>query len=152
VTSRYPLWDLKQPQLTSDVPHTHQGDRAVTIDVTGKDAGTPHVPMAAQSHRPSESAPHIETETYSARKLGIALPDPTIKPLITAIGLTIMLTGLLFMHHAQTMDIAGKAAEAKTSMTMFWVFALGGAALMVGMLYNWMLTPLESHHPHATEL
>jgi hypothetical protein len=64
----------------------------------------------------------------------------------------IMLTAPLFMHHAQMMDAAGKADAAKTAMTAFWVFALGGAALMVGMLYNWLLTPLESHHPHATEL
>jgi hypothetical protein len=30
--------------------------------------------------------------------------------------------------------------------TAFWVVVLGGASLMVGMLYNWLLTPLESDH------
>jgi phosphate/sulfate permease len=62
-----------------------------------------------------------------------------------------MLTGPLFMHHAQMMEAAGKMDAAKSSMTMFWVIVLGGAALMVGTLYNWLLTPLESHHP-TTEL
>jgi hypothetical protein len=50
------------------------------------------------------------------------------------------------------MEAAGKMDAAKTGMTMFWVVLLAGAALMVGTLYNWLLTPLESHHPHATEL
>jgi cytochrome c oxidase subunit 1 len=147
VTSRYPLWDLKQPHLTSDIPHTTHGDRAVQMDIGGKDAGTPHVPMAAGAHQPAESAPHIETETYTLQQLGITLPDPTIKPLVTALGLTIMFTGLLALHHAQLMETAGKMDAAKGSMTAFWILVLGGAALMVGMLYNWLLTPLESHHP-----
>jgi hypothetical protein len=118
----------------------------VHIDVAGKDAGTPHAKMAARSNAPAESGPHIETETYTLKQLGIMLPDPTIKPLITALGLTIMLTAPLFMHHAQLMEAAGKMPEAKTGMIMFWVVVLSGAALMVGMLYNWLLTPLESEH------
>jgi cytochrome c oxidase subunit 1 len=147
VTSRYPLWDLKQPHLTSDVPHTARGDRAMQVDIGGKDAGTPDTHVKGASHQVAESAPHIETETYSARQIGIALPDPTIKPLITALGLTIMLSAPLAMHHAQMMEAAGKMDAAKSSMITFWVVVLGGAALMVGMLYNWLLTPLESHHP-----
>jgi cytochrome c oxidase subunit 1 len=147
VTSRYPLWDLKQPHLTSDVPHTARGDRAMQVDIGGKDAGTPDTHVKGSPHQVAESAPHIETETYSARQIGIALPDPTIKPLITALGLTIMLSAPLALHHAQIMDAAGKADAAKSSMIVFWVVVLGGAALMVGMLYNWLLTPLESDHP-----
>jgi cytochrome c oxidase subunit 1 len=146
VTSRYPLWDLKRPELTTDVPHTQHGDRAVKVEVTGKDAGTPHAKMAAQSFMPAESGPHIETETYTPAQLGIMLPDPTVKPLITALGMTIMLTAPLFMHHAQLMEAAGKMDEAHTGMMMFWVVVLSGAGLMVGMLYNWLLTPLESGH------
>ncbi len=146
VTSRYPLWDIKRPQLTSDVPHTQHGDREVHIDIAGKDGGTPHASMAARSNTPVESGPHIETETFTAKELGIALPDPTIKPLITAIGMVTMLSAPLFMHHAQMMEAAGKMDAAKMGMTMFWVVVLTGATVMVGMLYNWLLTPLESHH------
>ncbi len=146
VTSRYPLWDMKRPELTVEVPHTQRGDRAVQIDIAGKDAGTPHPGFKGQANQPAESGPHIETETYTLKQLGIVLPDPTIKPLITALGLTIMLTAPLFMHHAQLMEAAGKMPEAKTGMVMFWILALGGAGLMVGMLYHWLLTPLESEH------
>jgi cytochrome c oxidase subunit 1 len=151
VTSRYPLWDMKQPQLTAEVPHTAHGDRAVKVDIAGKDAGTPHPKTAGSGTRPAESGPHIETESFTARQLGIPMPDPTVKPLITALGMCIMLCAPLFMHHAQMMEAAGNAAAQKSAMTMFWVIALGGAALMVASLYNWLLTPLESHHPHATE-
>ena len=152
VTSRYPLWDLRQPQLTTDVPHTAHGDRAMQVNITGKDAGTPHPKMSGSGARPAESGPHIETERYTLKQIGLVLPDPTIKPLVTALGLVIMLTAPLFMHHAQTMEAAGNAGAAKTSMIAFWVIALGGAALMVASLYNWLLTPLESEHPHATDL
>ncbi len=33
VTSRYPMWDLKSPQLAADVPHTRAGDKAVEVDL-----------------------------------------------------------------------------------------------------------------------
>ena len=92
---------------------------------------------------------HIETETYTAAQLGIPMPDMTIKPLFVALGMVIMLSAPLFMHRAQIADVAGNAASHKSMMTLFWVFALGGASLLVGMLYNWLLTPLESHHPEA---
>ena len=39
VTSRYPLWDVKSPQLTTDVPHTKRGDEHVDVDVAGRHAG-----------------------------------------------------------------------------------------------------------------
>jgi cytochrome c oxidase subunit 1 len=148
VTSRYPLWDMKRPELTTDVPHSQQGDREMGVAIAGQDAGTTHPQTAAQSYRPAESGAHIETETYTLAQLGIALPDPTIKPLITALGLAIMLTAPLFMHHAQLMEAAGNMPAAKMGMTMFWVVVLSGATLMVGMLYNWLLTPLESEHHH----
>jgi hypothetical protein len=57
-----------------------------------------------------------------------------------------MLTAPLFMHRAQMMEAAGRMPDAKMATTMFWIVALGGASLMVGMLYNWLLTPLESDH------
>ena len=146
ITSRYPLWDMRSPELTAEVPHSHSGDTSMRIDVAGKDSGTAHPGPASRSKTPTEGASFIETETYTAKELGIPMPDATIKPFWVAVGLTIMLSAPLFMHHAQMMEAAGKMPQAKTAMTMFWVVVLGGASLMVGMLYNWLLTPLESDH------
>src|SRR5687768_10174880 len=39
VTSRYPLWDRKSPELTREVPHTREGERAINVDVAGKHVG-----------------------------------------------------------------------------------------------------------------
>jgi cytochrome c oxidase subunit 1 len=116
ITSRYPLWDVKSPQLAGDDRHSRPHGRV------------------------------IETETYTAKQLGIPMPDPTIKPFWVALGMTIMLSAPLFMHRAQMMEAAGRMPDAKMATTMFWIVALGGASLMVGMLYNWLLTPLESDH------
>ena len=146
VTSRYPMWDMRSPQLTTEVPHTQRGDKAMSVDVAGQHQGTPHPGPAPVSKQPAESPFHVETETYTAKQLGIPMPDPTIKPLFVALGMTIMLTAPLFMHQAHILELRGDAGGASAAMAAFWVLALGGAALMVGMLYNWLLTPLESDH------
>ena len=76
---------------------------------------------------------HIEEATgKSAKDLGIPMPNQTIKPLICAAGMTIMFTGLLFIH--------------KDKMSLAIATILGGAAIMVMSLYAWVLTPLEDHH------
>ena len=114
VTSRLPLWDLKAPALSAEVPHSERGDRHV-------DAGAKHVGM------------HIEQATgKSARDLGIPMPNPTIKPLLCAAGMTIMFTGLLFIH--------------KDKMPLAIATILTGALFMTLSLYAWVLTPLEDAH------
>jgi cytochrome c oxidase subunit 1 len=40
VTSRYPVWDMKAPQLTKEVPHTEAGDRRLGIGTPGADLAT----------------------------------------------------------------------------------------------------------------
>jgi ABC-type amino acid transport system permease subunit len=74
VTSRYPLWDLKSPDLSRGTPH----------DVTGEQ--------------------HIEQpdRVRSAEELGIPLPYPTIKPLLVSLFLTLMFASLLFIHKDKT--------------------------------------------------
>ncbi|HEX2717142.1 MAG TPA: cytochrome c oxidase subunit I [Gemmatimonadaceae bacterium] len=146
VTSRYPLWDMKAPALTAEVPHTRQGDKAMHVDVAGKPAGVTHASPAPHSRQPAESPMHIETESYTARQLGIPMPDMTIKPLWVALGMTIMLASPLFLTKKFAAEQAGNAAAASSAMTMFWVLCLGGAVLMIAQLYNWLLTPLESDH------
>jgi cytochrome c oxidase subunit I len=71
---------------------------------------------------PSPAAPAPKT----AAQLGIVMPTPTLKPLIAALGLGITFTGLIWDKKLPIM--------------------LLGAAIFVGALYNWLLTPLEPDH------
>jgi len=71
-------------------------------------------------------APFAPSPAKTAAELGIVLPTPTIKPLIAALGLGVLFTGLIW-H--------------KTLPVM-----LLGAAIFVATLYNWLLTPLEPEH------
>ena len=109
VTSRYPLWDVKHPEMTEGIAHSAPDAMAVT------DAHATPV--------------HEETGHRTAAELGIPMPFPTVKPLLTALGLVIMFSGLLLMH-------LDKFALAMT-------ITLGGASLMVGSLYAWLTSPLE---------
>jgi cytochrome c oxidase subunit I len=71
----------------------------------------------------------------TADELGIPLPYSTVKPFTAALGLVIMLSGLLFTN------------SDKLHSLMF-VFIFGGAALLVGSLYAWLTSPLEPEHAH----
>ena len=75
---------------------------------------------------------HIETERRTAKELGIPMPTPTIKPMFVAAGIVIMFSGLIFIH--------------LQNKTMAYTLMFGGAALLVGFLYAWLLTPLEPDH------
>ena len=113
VDSRYPLWDLTHPERTAEIPHTH--------------AGWDEQEKAADA-RPA----HVESERRTAKELGIPMPMPTIKPLIVAAGIVIMISGLLFIH--------------RESKTIAFTLIFGGAAILVGFLYAWLLSPLEEEH------
>ncbi len=133
ITSRYPLWDMKSPSKTREVPHTKQGDRQVDVEVAGNGTDTSFdVPQGARPQQPAEAGPHIETETYTAAQLGIPMPSSTIKPLITAAAIIIMFSGMFFLH-----------LESKATAL---ILIIGGASLLTGMLYAWLLTPLEDPH------
>jgi cytochrome c oxidase subunit I len=75
---------------------------------------------------------HIEKGRRTAKELGIPMPLPTIKPLIVAAGIIIMFSGLIFLH-LQSKAIA-------------FTLMFGGAAILVGFLYAWLLSPLEEAH------
>jgi cytochrome c oxidase subunit 1 len=135
VTSRYPLWDLKSPRLTAEVPHTHEGEKDVEVDVGGRDVGHARVDTGDRSRMPLEAVHRTEDGIRTAKELGIPMPSPTLKPLFTAVGLTIMVSGLLFTH-----------LENKTP---FYTLVLGGAAILVGSLYAWLTTPLEEEHDES---
>jgi cytochrome c oxidase subunit 1 len=59
------------------------------------------------------------------------MPNPSILPLICAIGLLIMFSGMLFTQSSMPTAIA---------------IMLTGSAIWIGSLYSWLLTPLEDHH------
>jgi cytochrome c oxidase subunit 1 len=134
VTSRLPLWDLTSPRLNAEVPHTERGDRRVDVDVAAQHVGHGHPnPTSNRPQQAAESGMHIEHATgKTARELGIPMPNPTIKPLICALGMTIMFTGLLFIH--------------KDKMQLALATIIGGALIMTMALYAWVLTPLEDAH------
>jgi cytochrome c oxidase subunit I len=136
VTSRYPLWDLTHPERMTDVPHSEYEDKELKVDVAGKNAGTAHPnPLATpETTGPEGSRPSVY-EPYtgkSAAELGIPMPNPSIKPLLTALAMTVMFCGLFFLH----MDMKGVGIA----------IMIGGALWMTVQLYTWLLTPLEDHH------
>ena len=134
VTSRVPLWDLTMPRLASEVPHTASGDRRLDVDVGSKHVGAGHPnPLGNQPKQAAEAGAHVEPATgKTAKDLGIPMPNPTIKPMIVAIGMTIMFSGLLFIH--------------KDKMPLALATMIGGALVMTMALYAWLLTPLEDAH------
>ncbi|NCW45582.1 MAG: cytochrome ubiquinol oxidase subunit I, partial [Gemmatimonadaceae bacterium] len=67
----------------------------------------------------------------TAKELGIVMPNPSIWPLITAMGILVMFSGLLFLEKSTATGVA---------------IMLTGALWWVGSLYKWLLTPLEDHH------
>jgi cytochrome c oxidase subunit 1 len=134
VTSRVPLWDITFPALASEVPHSKAGDRRLDVDVGSKHVAAGHPnPLGNQPKQAAESGVHIELATgKTAHDLGIPMPNPTIKPLICALGMTIMFSGLLFIH--------------KDKMSLALATIIGGALVMTMALYAWLLTPLEDAH------
>jgi cytochrome c oxidase subunit 1 len=109
VTSRYPLWDLKAPERTSGIQHSAPDQMTIT------DAHA--VPV------------HEDTSHKSAKELGIPMPFPTVKPLVTAAGLLGMFTGFLILR--------------TVSFPIGLAVTMAGVVLMVGALYAWLTSPLE---------
>ena len=131
MTSRYPLWDVKSPELTRDVPHTREGERGIDVDVAGKHVG--HVDHAIGNPPGGPvNAPHTFERPRSAKELGIPMPNPSIKPLFVALFMTLMFASMLLIHKGMT----GLAI----------ILIITFAASMTAMLYSWLLTPLEDAH------
>ena len=92
------MWDLKSPDRTADIVHSHA------------DAG-----IVAEAH----AVPvHEEVERRSAKELGIPIPFPTIKPFMVALGILIMFSGLIVLH-------AGKFPLAMATMLGGAAFMVG---------------------------
>jgi cytochrome c oxidase subunit 1 len=85
---------------------------------------TSRYPLWEGGEADAESARINSQEGKSAEELGIVLPYSTIKPLIVALGLIVMFSGLMITH------------------ALIFI----GAAILVGSLYGWLLSPLEPEH------
>jgi cytochrome c oxidase subunit 1 len=85
---------------------------------------TTRYPLWEGNELDAESARINSQEGKTASELGIVIPYSTIKPMIVAFGLIVMFIGLL-THIAVTFI---------------------GAAILVGTLYTWLLSPLEPEH------
>ena len=104
VTSRYPLWDIKHPEMTAGIAHSSPDAMTVT------DAHATPV--------------HEETSTKTAAELGIPMPFPTVKPLFTALGIVVMFSGLIFIHldmFALAMTITLSGATLLTGSLYAWL-------------------------------
>ena len=119
VTSRYPVWDVKHPELTTGHPTTRTGEFPVET--------------------PRERLP-------SAAALGIPMPTPTIKPFIVAIGITVMFIGMLVRSHELAERTRNLGVGSTLVSTLI---VISGAVILVVALYAWLLSPLEEHHESA---
>jgi cytochrome c oxidase subunit 1 len=119
VTSRYPLWDIKHPDWTGEIPHS------------GPDAG-----QIAAAH----SVPvHEETERKTAKELGIIMPYPTIKPAIAGIAMALMLGSLVIYRR-------GAVNNLPQFRTIGLALVIGSAVWFAFMMYAWLWSPLEEEH------
>jgi cytochrome c oxidase subunit 1 len=137
VTSRYPLWDLKSPELTKEVPHSRHGDERNDVRIGGKHVADFHDHMAAGTPEagvnPNARQASTKVSLKTAEELGIPIPYPTIKPLFVALFMTLMFASLIFIHE-------GKLHVGVTAIILF-------AAAMTASLYAWLTSPLEPKHP-----
>src|SRR5215212_4065728 len=135
VTSRYPLWDVKSPELTADVPHSKHGDERNEVVAGGRRVGAFHDHMSAGTPEggvnPSARQASSKVALKTAEELGIPMPYPTIKPLFVALFMTLMFASLLLIH------------KDKVPMAIALIITFGAA--MTAMLYAWLTSPLEPH-------
>jgi cytochrome c oxidase subunit I len=139
VTSRYPLWDVKSPELTSEVPHSKHGDERNDLTVGGKRVGAFHDHLSAGTPEgginPNAHQEPSKVSIKTAEELGIPMPYPTIKPLFVALFMTFMFACLLLIH--------------KDMLKLAITGVITCASIMTFFLYAWLTSPLEPHHePH----
>ena len=105
VTSRYPLWDVKSPELTAEVPHTQHGDErndVASAASTSARSTTTWRRHAGRRREPHAKQASTKVSLKTAEELGIPMPYPTIKPLFVALFMTLMFASLLFIHEDKT--------------------------------------------------
>ena len=138
VTSRYPMWDMKSPALTAEVPHTREDDERSDISLGGRKVASMHDHMSAGTPEagvnPHARQASTKIDLKTAEELGIPIPYPTIKPLFVALFMTLMFASLIFIHE-------GKLQVGIVSIMLC-------ATAMTAFLYAWLTSPLEPLHGH----
>jgi cytochrome c oxidase subunit 1 len=138
VTSRYPLWDMKSPELTRDVPHSREDDERNDVSMGGKNVGHFRDHMSAGTPEggvnPHARQASTKIDLKTAEELGIPIPYPTIKPLFVALFMTLMFGSLLLIH------------ENKVQLAVIGIIVC--AVAMTSFLYAWLTSPLEPDHHH----
>jgi len=136
VTSRYPMWDMKSPALTAEVPHTREDDERSDISLGGRKVASMHDHMSAGTPEagvnPHARQASTKIDLKTAEELGIPIPYPTIKPLFVALFMTLMFASLIFIHE-------GKLQVGIVSIMLC-------ATAMTAFLYAWLTSPLEPLH------
>jgi len=131
VHSRYPMWDAKSPELTKDVPHSRESERAIDVDLARKPVG--HIDHAIGNPKGGPVGADLPgAPMKSAKDLGIPMPNPSIKPLFVALFMTLMFSSMLLIH------------KGMTGVAIIGIITF--AILMTLTLYSWLLTPLEDAH------
>ena len=89
---------------------------------------------------------HVEPRLPSAVALGIPMPLPTIKPMLAAIGITVLFAGMLYRSHelAERMRNLGEGSTLVSTLII-----IAGGLMTTLCLYWWLLSPLEEHHEPA---
>jgi len=149
VTSRYPLWDVKSPALTAEVPHSERGDSELDIQGPGALNGG-HETIGSTEHinptggpGPRGGAPVMANAQQrasdrraggrlpTAKELGIPMPNPSIWPLVCATGVVVMFSGLMFLNKSTALGVG---------------IMVVGALWTTASLLHWLTTPLEDAH------
>jgi hypothetical protein len=136
VSSRYPLWEVKSPELTTDVPHSRHGDERNDVQIAGTRLGSMHDHMSAGTPEggvnPHATQASTKVSLKTAEELGIPIPYSTIKPLFVALFMTLMFASLLLIH--------------KDLLHVAVALALTFAAATAAFLCAWLTSPLEPSH------
>jgi cytochrome c oxidase subunit 1 len=95
---------------------------------------TSRYPLWDMTHPEMTESLHIETERRTAKELGIPMPLPTIKPLLTALAMMVMFTGPLLLG-------------GENKLPAIALMVAGGLGTLL-MLYAWLYSPLEGDEAH----
>jgi cytochrome c oxidase subunit 1 len=80
--------------------------------------------------------------TRSAKALGIPMPIPTIKPLLTAVAIIVFFVGLIMRSHAVGQAFAPQPVSTLPSL----IIMLLGGLLTALTLFWWLFSPLEEEN------
>jgi hypothetical protein len=118
VHSRYPLWEQTHPELMGGAA-TREDE--ITVAVAGREVAHPEAPDD-RARAAVHEARHAEADAAQPH-----LPNPSFWPLVAAIGILLVNTGMLLKQFGP-----------------YWlpVLLLGAATLLVGV-YRWAFQPLE---------